>query len=83
MYWISSEKKFLNALQENEIKNSMEAVIIPDIEGVDPKEHEFYGQYVLLINLESRLYQAKKGDLNRPEFAFEFELKTINLALEN
>lgn len=61
----------------------MEAMIIPDLEGVDPKTHEYYSQYILLLNLESKLYQNKKGDYTKPEFRFELELRTINLALEN
>jgi hypothetical protein len=82
-YWISNEKKFFTGLPENQITEVMKAMIIPDIEGVDPKQHEYYSQYVLLLNLESRLYQNRKGDFDKPEFTFDFELKTINLTLEN
>lgn len=42
-YWISNEKKFLAALPPSQTKDSMEAMIIPDIEGEDPKKHEYYG----------------------------------------
>lgn len=55
-YWIANERQFFWKLPTLECKNSMEAMIIPDIDGVDPKTHEYYSQYILLLNLESKLY---------------------------
>ncbi|CAD8058857.1 unnamed protein product [Paramecium sonneborni] len=79
-YWNQQEKIFLNSQEKEVILKEMEEMIINTS---DPKSHPKYGQFVLLLNAQGRLYQNTSGKFDSPEFCLSVELSAIDIALEN
>jgi hypothetical protein len=60
VYWAQKEILFLHSLPKEQVLERMRELIIA---GSEQSTHKFYSQYMLLVNLEAKLFQGHKGDL--------------------